>query len=105
MNITELKAEANALGYSISKKIIYEKPLRCPCGSRHWVSQEITTRGKYYRCPKCGYKGEVAKTKYQAIINWNKAVRDTDLYHKHREEEFKRLMEKWQKIQKENYNV
>lgn len=102
MNIQELKAEANRLGFSISKKITYEKVLPCQCGCRGLVGCEITFRGKYYRCLKCGYKGETAKTKYQAIINWNKAVRDTNLYQKHREEELKRLMEKWEK---ENHNV
>lgn len=95
MNIEELKAEANALGYNLSKKIIYEQLCRCPCGSRHWVSQEVTCRGKYYRCPKCGYKGEIAKTKYQAIINWNEAVRDTNRYRQHREEKLQQLMKQW----------
>ena len=100
MNIEELRAEANSLGYSLSKKITYEKVSRCCCGSK-LVGCEIVVRGKYYRCVKCGYEGEVAKTKYQAILNWNKAVRDTDAYHKYREERTKKLLEKWDK---EYYN-
>ena len=95
MNIDELKAEANALGFSVTKKITYAKPLRCPCGS-HYVLGEITIhRGKYYYCRKCGYKGEVAKYKYQAIINWNNAVRDKDRYAKHNAERMTKLFEKY----------
>ena len=82
MNIHELKAEANALGYSIAKKITYEKVSKCPCGSKR-VASDIDMRSKYYRCTHCGYKGEPAKTKYQAIINWNMATNDFDRYHKY----------------------
>lgn len=91
MNINELKAEAKRLGFSLSKKITYEKPLRCPCGSHYVIGEIIIPRGKYYYCRKCGYKGEIAKTKYQAISNWNKAVSDTDAYLKYREEQTKNL--------------
>lgn len=77
MNLPELKAEANALGYSITKKITYEKLLRCPCGNSRWVTSQLAMYGKkYYRCSKCGYTGEPAKFKYQAIINWNKMASD-----------------------------
>ena len=96
MNITELKAEANALGYSVTKKITYEKLLRCPCGNSRWVTSQLAMYGKkYYCCPKCGYKGEVAKYKYEAIQNWNNAARDYDAYKKHQDEKLKELMDKW----------
>lgn len=95
MNINELKAEANRLGFSLSKKIVYEKVSRCCCGSK-LVGCEISyPRGKYYRCVKCGYESKPAKYKYQAITNWNKAVNDTDAYLKYREEQTKKLMEAW----------
>ena len=74
MNIEELRAEANRLGFSLNKKITYEKVLPCRCGSKH-IRSEIVVRGKYYRCADCGNTSEVAKTKYQAIINWNNAVK------------------------------
>ena len=95
MNISELKAEADALGFSIAKKITYEKISRCPCGSKH-IRSEIGYRGgKYYRCSKCGYESPVAKYKYQAIINWNNAVRDNDRYKKHYAERMTKLFEKY----------
>ena len=96
MNIEELRAEANSLGYSLTKKITYEKPLKCRCSWQGWhMAYEVTFRGKYYRCTQCGYAGEIAKTKYQAIANWNKAVNDTDAYLKYREEQTKKLLEAW----------
>ena len=75
MNFEELKTEANALGYSLCKKITYEKLSTCKCGSRR-ITSELGIRSKYYRCTKCGLKGNPAKTKYQAIANWNVAVKE-----------------------------
>ena len=95
MDISELKAEAQRLGFSISKKITYEKVSRCCCGSKLVRCEISYPRGKYYRCVKCGYKSKPAKYKYQAIINWNNAVRDFKAYHEYQEEKFKELMEKW----------
>jgi hypothetical protein len=97
MNINELKAEANKLGFSIAKKITYEKLLPCLCSSRSRcrVVCEIGIHSKYYRCTLCGYKGKPAKTKYEAISNWNKAVRDFDAYNKHQDDRIKKLMEAW----------
>ena len=73
MTLEELKAEASKLGYSLLKKITYEKLSYCKCGSKRiaWAGYP-----KQYRCTKCGLKGQPAKTKYQAIINWNKAVKE-----------------------------
>ena len=41
-----------------------------------YPQQEISLNpnGKYYYCRDCGRKGEIAKTNYQAISNWNKFV-------------------------------
>ena len=74
MKLEELKTEANALGYSLCKKITYEKLSTCTCGSRR-ITSELGIRSKYYRCTKCGLRGNPAKTKYQAISNWNEEVR------------------------------
>lgn len=92
MNINELKAEANRLGFSIAKKITYEKVLPCPCGSKHWVRQEMTMRGKYYRCTECGYTSIVSKFKYEAIHNWNVAARDYNAWSKHNQERIQKLL-------------
>ncbi len=69
MNINELKAEANSLGFSLTKKITYEKVSRCRCGSKRILGGINYPHGRYYRCVDCGYRGDVAKYKYQAIIN------------------------------------
>lgn len=92
MNINELKAEAKRLGFSISKKITYEKVSRCCCGSK-LVGCEISyPRGKYYRCVKCGYKSKPAKYKYQAITNWNVATRDYNAWSKYNQERIQKLL-------------
>jgi hypothetical protein len=76
MTLEELKIEANKLGYSLCKQITYEKLSTCQCGSKRIASELWLHHTKYYRCTKCGLKGEPAKTKYQAIINWNNAVKE-----------------------------
>ena len=72
MTLEELRSEANKLGYSLCKQITYDKLSNCQCGSKRimWAVYP-----KHYRCTKCGLKGQSAKTKYQAIINWNNAVK------------------------------
>lgn len=76
MTLEELRSEANKLGYSLCKKVTYEKLSTCRCGSRRIASEIGYPRSKYYRCTKCGLKSEPAKTKYQAIRSWNKAVKE-----------------------------
>ena len=73
MTLEELAIEANKLGYSLCRKIHYEKVSICKCGSKKimWAGYP-----KYYLCTKCGFKGQPARTKYQAIINWNNAVKE-----------------------------
>jgi hypothetical protein len=74
MTLEELKTEASKLGYSLCKKVTYEKLSTCKCGSKRIASELWYRNNKCYRCTKCGLKSEPAKTKYQAIINWNNAV-------------------------------
>lgn len=76
MTLEELRSEANKLGYSLCKKITYEKVSTCKCGSKRIASELWLHHTKYYRCTNCGLKSQPAKTKYQAIINWNKAVKE-----------------------------
>ena len=80
MTLEELSIEANKHGYALCRKITYEKISTCKCGSKRIASELWMRRTKYYRCTKCGLKSQPAKTKYQAIINWNKAVKQND-YH------------------------
>lgn len=74
MTLEELKVEASKFGYSLCKKVNYEPVSTCKCGSRRIIST-IDYGGKHYRCTNCGLRGATAKTKYQAIQNWNKAVK------------------------------
>ena len=77
MTLEELRKEASKLGYVLTKKIIYEKVKLCPiCKKRPVPEVSIKPNGKYYRCPKCGLRGEVHKTSYRAISNWNRKVEE-----------------------------
>jgi hypothetical protein len=75
MTFEELKAEASRQGYSLTKKIVYEKLQKC-CGKYPQQEISLNPNGKYYYCKHCGRKGEIAKTNYQAIANWNKFVEE-----------------------------
>ena len=74
MTIEELKAEAEKQGYTLTKKITYAKIQKCVCGKHPYQEISINPNGKYFRCAKCGLKGEIGRWNYQAIDNWNKAV-------------------------------
>lgn len=76
MTFEELKAEAEKQGYVLTKKIKYEKLKKCACGNSRSVYEEISIspRGKYFVCKNCKLKGEIARTLYKAIENWNFAV-------------------------------
>ncbi len=76
MTLEELATEANKLGYSLCKKVTYEKLSTCQCGSKRIASELWLHHTKYYRCTKCGLQGAPATTKYEAIKNWNKAVKE-----------------------------
>lgn len=76
MTFEELKAEASRQGYSLTKKIVYEKLKPCVCGSKR-VYRELSFPNKsYYQCAKCGKSSEEARTIYQARANWNKFVEE-----------------------------
>lgn len=74
MTFEELKAEASRQGFVLIKKIVYEPMKKCVCGKYPQQEISINPKGKYYYCKHCRRKGEIAKTNYQAISNWNKAV-------------------------------
>lgn len=79
MTINELRIEAEKLGYTLTKKIVYVKLKPCKCGYNR-PTQEITInpKGSYFYCPKCGLKTQIGKHNYQARENWNKAVENND---------------------------
>lgn len=93
MTLEELKTEASQLGYSLCKKVTYEKLSTCKCGSKRIASAISYPRDKYYHCINCGFKGADAKTKYKAIQNWNNAARDCDAYQKHMDASIAKLLE------------
>ena len=75
MTLEELRKEAEKHGYTLSKKIVYEKLNYCSCGRRPFQAISVNPNGKYYRCPYCGKKSEIARTLYQARSNWNKVAK------------------------------
>lgn len=74
MTYEELKLEAEKQGYTLTKKITYEKMQKCICGKHPYQEISIRPKGKYFRCANCGLKSEIGRWNYQAIANWNKAV-------------------------------
>ena len=74
MTFEELKAEASRQGYTLTKKITYEKLKPCVCGSKRVRHSCVCKEGRVYYCVDCGRHGKSAKYLYQARANWNKAV-------------------------------
>lgn len=73
MTFEELKKEAEKQGYTLSKKIKYEKLQKC-CGKCPQPQISLSPKGKYYYCKHCGLKSELANSWYMARSNWNKTV-------------------------------
>jgi transcription elongation factor Elf1 len=78
MTFEELKAEADRQGYRLVKREPYVKTYRCPkCGNdpvprRGWVFGLDGREDKWvYFCYTCNIRGEAARTKQLALINWN----------------------------------
>lgn len=80
MTYEELKLEAEKQGYTLTKKITYEKIKPCICGNKRIYSgiDEFTffkgKFGRFYYCSKSRRKGEIAKYLYQAKRNWNEMI-------------------------------
>lgn len=80
MNITveQLKEEAAKLGYSVVKINKRPKYIKCICG--HNIHTKYFSGGCiFFQCKHCGLKGVAAKTEYEAIKNFNKAVEEEEL--------------------------
>lgn len=75
MTFEELKAEASRQGYSLTKKITYEKLKPCVCGSKR-VRCSLADKGRVYYCLDCRKHAKSAKYLYQARDNWNKFVEE-----------------------------
>lgn len=77
MTLEQLRKEASKLGYTLTKKIIYEKVRLCPiCKKRPVPEVSINPRGKYYRCPRCKLAGDIHRATYKAISSWNRKVEE-----------------------------
>ena len=74
MTYEELKLEAEKQGYTLTKKITYEKMQKCICGKYPYQEISIKPKGKYFRCANCGFKSEIGRWNYQAIANWNRTL-------------------------------
>ena len=74
MTLKELKEEAKKQGYVLVKEPTYEPLAKCSCGEKRSVKFFWGSNGHYYKCVKCGLKGEPSKKKMVARENWNKAV-------------------------------
>lgn len=75
MTLEELRTEAKKHGYKLTKEYKYISLLPCVCGHKTqrigWTSSKTPYR---YKCYKCGFASEPAKTKYEAKLKWNECV-------------------------------
>jgi hypothetical protein len=74
MTLEELKVEAKKHGYKLTKEYPYIRLVPCICGCNRrtmWFGFDNTY---VYRCNKCGFEGEKAKTKNEAKLKWNECV-------------------------------
>lgn len=79
MELEELKAEAEKLGYTIVKKREYIRLKPCVCGHNRrsrWVVCGTGFSGYQYACNKCGFKGGTGSSERAARIAWNEAVEE-----------------------------
>ena len=75
MTLEELKAEAKKHGYKLTKEYKYEKLAPCTCGAKSPIlSWNMEHKENFYRCRKCTFRANGAKTKYEARIKWNECV-------------------------------
>lgn len=75
MELEELKAEAEKLGYKLVKKQESTALLPCTCGGgkpHEWL--QFGETGYIYRCEKCDKEGKLCKTKTDARRAWNQMI-------------------------------
>lgn len=76
MELEELKAEADKMGYRLVKKqgSIVLIPCTCGGGKPHEWFQFVGEKGYIYRCGKCDKEGKLCKTKIAARQAWNQMI-------------------------------
>lgn len=77
MELEELKAEAERLGYTLTKKREYIRLKPCVCGHdrrERWTLCGTGFTGYRYVCKKCGFEGGDGSSERAARIAWNEAV-------------------------------
>lgn len=78
LELKELKAEADKLGYRLVKKAEKIKLLPCSCGCKkkptEWVKASSENGGWFYKCDYCDKKSEVVATKIGAKRAWNRMI-------------------------------
>lgn len=79
MNLEELKAEAEKLGYTLVKKQEYIRFEPCVCGHNR-RGRWVCGGGVQYICENCGFEGGVGSSDRKARIAWNEAVREARGY-------------------------
>lgn len=76
MELEELKAEAEKLGYKLVKKQESTVLLPCTCDRKkphEWI-QVRPTSGYFYRCEYCYKRTEPEKTRIAARKAWNQMI-------------------------------
>ena len=74
MTLEELKAEAKKHGYKLTKEYIPIKLIPCVCGEKGSAIKHIGYRTYYYKCFRCGFRADEARTQREARAKWNECV-------------------------------
>lgn len=77
MTIEMLKQEADKLGYRLAKKKSAVRFVPCTCGANRrerWHSVKPAVPGVFFRCSQCGKESPLAKTRNDAINEWNDMI-------------------------------
>ena len=78
MELTELRQEAEKLGYKLVpiKKYVRFLPCLCGCNRRiHWFYVKDGESSTILECKGCGIEAK-GKTEEEAKRNWNKLIRE-----------------------------
>lgn len=80
MTLEELKAEADKLGYRLSKKSERVKFLPCVCGCNrrlHWFGHSYYEGTQIsFECNNCGLKSPPGSSEQEARQKWNKMIKE-----------------------------
>jgi hypothetical protein len=76
MTLEELKAEAKKHGYKLTKEYIPIRFAQCICGQKGYAVKHIKLNPHqyYYKCNRCGFSADGARTQREAKLKWNEYV-------------------------------